>query len=106
MYGSRAPATSSQNQRSPLKAKRPIIHFQNAATGLLACLGLFFLFCVNSAFGQAVHGPVRITLEEAIQMASQHNHNMLAARTTIQQSEAAEVTANMRPNPALFADWE
>ena len=76
------------------------------AAGLLACLGLFFLFCVNSAFGQAVHGPVRITLEEAIQMAIQHNHNMLAARTTIQQSEAAEVTANMRPNPTLFADWE
>jgi cobalt-zinc-cadmium efflux system outer membrane protein len=89
-----------------LKAKRPIIRFQNMATGLLACLGWFFLFCVNSAFGQAVHGPVRITLEEAIQMAIQHNHNMLAARTTIQQSEAAEVTANMRPNPTLFADWE
>src|ERR1700738_4920997 len=73
---------------------------------MLACFLLFFLFCVNSAFGQAVHGPVRITLEEAIQMAIQHNHNMLAARTTIQQSEAAEVTANMRPNPTLFADWE
>jgi outer membrane protein, heavy metal efflux system len=69
-------------------------------------LALFFLFCVNSAFAQAVHGPVRITLDEAIQMAIQHNHNMLAARTTIQQSEAAEVTANMRPNPTLFADWE
>jgi len=51
-------------------------------------------------------GPTSITLEDAIQMALQHNHNMLAARTTIQQSEAEETTANLRPNPTLFADWE
>jgi cobalt-zinc-cadmium efflux system outer membrane protein len=51
-------------------------------------------------------GPVKITLDEAIQLALQHNHNLLAARTTIQQSQAEETTANMRPNPTLFADWE
>jgi outer membrane protein, heavy metal efflux system len=51
-------------------------------------------------------GPASVTLDEAIQMALQHNHNMLAARTTIQQSEAEETTANLRPNPSLFADWE
>jgi cobalt-zinc-cadmium efflux system outer membrane protein len=51
-------------------------------------------------------GPTTITLDEAIQMALQHNHNMLAARTTIQQSEAEETTANLRPNPTLVADWE
>ena len=51
-------------------------------------------------------GPTRITLDEAIQMALQHNHNMLAIMTTIQQAEAEEVTANLRPNPTLFADWE
>jgi cobalt-zinc-cadmium efflux system outer membrane protein len=39
-------------------------------------------------------------------MALQHNHMLLAARTTIQQSEAEEITANLRPNPSLFADWE
>jgi len=39
-------------------------------------------------------------------MAVQHNHNLLAARTTIQQSQAEETTANLRPNPTLFADWE
>jgi cobalt-zinc-cadmium efflux system outer membrane protein len=50
--------------------------------------------------------PVRITLDEAIQLALQHNHNLLAARTTIQQSQADETTANLRPNPTLFADWE
>jgi cobalt-zinc-cadmium efflux system outer membrane protein len=31
---------------------------------------------------------------------------MLAARMTIQQSEADEKSANVRPNPSLFADWE
>jgi cobalt-zinc-cadmium efflux system outer membrane protein len=51
-------------------------------------------------------GPKTVTLDEAIQMALQHNHNLLAARTTIQQSEADEKTANLRPNPSLFADWE
>ena len=51
-------------------------------------------------------GPIRITLDEAIQMALEHNHNMLAMMTTIQQSQAEEVTQNLRPNPALFADWE
>ena len=51
-------------------------------------------------------GPTSITLDEAIQMALQHNHNMLAMMTTIQQAEAEETTANLRPNPTLFADWE
>jgi cobalt-zinc-cadmium efflux system outer membrane protein len=49
---------------------------------------------------------VRVTLDEAIQMALKHNHNLLAARTTIQQSEAEETTANLRPNPVLFSDWD
>ena len=49
-------------------------------------------------------GPVRITLDDAIQMALAHNHNLKAARTTIQQNEAVEITANLRPNPVLTAD--
>ena len=59
----------------------------------------------HPALGQAT-GTSRITLDEAIQMALQHNHNLLAARTTIPQAEAEETTANLRPNPSLFADWE
>jgi cobalt-zinc-cadmium efflux system outer membrane protein len=66
---------------------------------LLACT------LAGAAFGQSA-APTTITLDEAIQMALQHNHNLLAARTTIQQSEAEEKTANLRPNPSLFADWE
>jgi len=49
-------------------------------------------------------GPSRISLDQAIQLALQHNHNLLAARTTIQQSEAEETTANLRPNPVLVTD--
>ena len=75
------------------------------ATGLIARIVLTLAVMANVAFGQA-QGPVRITLDEAIQMALQHNHNMLAARTMILQSQAEETTANLRPNPYLFADWE
>src|ERR1700683_5481580 len=47
---------------------------------------------------------VTISLDDAIQMALRHNHNILAARTTIQQSEAEETTANLRPNPVILSD--
>ena len=59
----------------------------------------------DPAFAQTT-GPTMITLDEAIQMALQHNHNMLAMMTTIQQSQAEEITQNLRPNPTLFGDWE
>ncbi len=49
-------------------------------------------------------GAATISLDEAIQFALQHNHNLLAARTTIQQNEAEEKTANLRPNPVLLGD--
>src|SRR6202453_1921798 len=51
-------------------------------------------------------GSVMISLDDAIQMALRHNHNILAARTTIQQSEAEETTANLRPNPVILSDWQ
>ena len=46
----------------------------------------------------------RITLNRAIELALQHNHSLLAARTTINQNRAQEVTANLRPNPELSLD--
>src|SRR5271163_5146809 len=51
-------------------------------------------------------GSVTISLDDAIQMALRHNHNLLAVRTTIQQSEAEEITANLRPNPVILSDWQ
>jgi cobalt-zinc-cadmium efflux system outer membrane protein len=87
-----------------LRARRTIQKFRGlrpvpVARGLL--VGVLF---AHSALAQTP--PVRVTLDEAIQMALLHNHNLLAARTTIQQNEAQEITANLRPNPTLFTDWE
>ena len=56
------------------------------------------------AFAQSVQSPIRITLDQAIQLALAHNHALLAARTTISQSQADEITANLRPNPVFGAD--
>jgi cobalt-zinc-cadmium efflux system outer membrane protein len=50
-------------------------------------------------------GPaVRISLDQAIGMALQHNHALEAARSTINQNLAQEITANLRPNPVLSWD--
>jgi cobalt-zinc-cadmium efflux system outer membrane protein len=46
----------------------------------------------------------RIDLEQAIQMAVVHNHALKAARTQIQQSQAEEITAAIRPNPVFTYD--
>jgi cobalt-zinc-cadmium efflux system outer membrane protein len=43
-------------------------------------------------------------MEEAIRLALQHNHALQAARTTILQNQAQEITANLRPNPVLSWD--
>jgi len=73
---------------------------------MIAGIALRCILVAPLAFGQATNGPVRITLDEAVQMTLQHNHNLLAMATTIQQSQAEEITQNLRPNPTLFADWE
>ena len=59
-----------------------------------------------SSQSQTSQGAVRITLDDAIQLALRHNHSLLAAQTTIQQDQALETQANLRPNPSIFADWE
>jgi cobalt-zinc-cadmium efflux system outer membrane protein len=67
------------------------------------------LYCMafdNLAFGQAPAGTVKLTLEQAIELAIQRNHSLLATRSNIQQNLAQEVTANLRPNPTFFTDWE
>ena len=68
---------------------------------VLGCLILALL--PSAVFAQ---GPIKLTLDDAIQLALKHNHNLLAARTAIQQSQAEEMTANLRPNPEIFADWD
>lgn len=76
--------------------------------GAALTAGAVFTACTLAALpvSAQTRGPVRITLDEAIQMAIQHNHQLIALRTTVQQSEAEEMTQGMRPNPTLFADWD
>jgi cobalt-zinc-cadmium efflux system outer membrane protein len=47
---------------------------------------------------------VRITLDEAINLAVTHSHVLKAAESTIQQAQAEEITANLRPNPVISGD--
>src|SRR6185312_4657025 len=62
---------------------------------LLAC---FIVLGLSDALAQA---ESRITLDQAIQMALEHNHALRATRTQIQQSQAQELTASIRPNPTF-----
>ena len=71
------------------------------AIGLGIALTIFAII-PRQAHGQSV--PVRITLDQAIDLALKHNHSLIALRTTILQSQAQEVTANLRPNPTLDFD--
>jgi cobalt-zinc-cadmium efflux system outer membrane protein len=48
--------------------------------------------------------PTRVTVDVAIDLALKHNHSLQAARTTILQNQALEITANLRPNPTLLGD--
>ncbi len=59
------------------------------------------LLLVASATAQT---HVRISLEQAVALALAHSHTLKAARTQIQQNQAQEVTASLRPNPTLSWD--
>jgi len=48
--------------------------------------------------------PKLITLDEAITLALANSPTLQAARTTVPQSQAQEITARMRPNPVLSWD--
>jgi cobalt-zinc-cadmium efflux system outer membrane protein len=48
--------------------------------------------------------PTSVTLDQAIDLAIQHNHSLQAARTLILQNKAQEITANLRPNPLFLVD--
>ena len=60
---------------------------------------------IAPAYGIEDKASVRITLDEAIKMALKYNEALNALRTTIEQSQHLETTANLRPNPGLSASW-
>jgi cobalt-zinc-cadmium efflux system outer membrane protein len=69
-----------------------------AASLVLAALA----FIPQQARAQSV--PVKVTLDQAIDLALKHNHSLQALRSTIQQNQAMEITANLRPNPTINGD--
>lgn len=79
------------------------IHFkgnmQQQKHAITAVLVLFAM--LGGAHAQA---PVHITLDQAIDLAIAHNHALKATQTQIQQNQAQEVTAALRPNPNLTVD--
>ena len=55
-------------------------------------------------FATAQAPSAQFSLDDAIRLALLHNHALLALRSTIEQSMASEITANLRPNPTLGLD--
>src|SRR5579871_6427491 len=108
MSGSPGTVTSFPHRRNPLKRKVSL--FANLSNGARLRVLVMLAICVYLATSAAVHaqtaGPVKITLDDAIQLALKHNYALLANQTTVQQSQALETQANLRPNPTLFTDWE
>jgi len=89
------------------------MHMKSRAHTLrpLIALGVLVLFAPLGTAGQAgapaappQNPPARVTLDQAIDLALQHNHSLQAARTTILQNQAQEITANLRPNPVALVD--
>ncbi len=61
----------------------------------------FWLLAVAASSAQ---NPTLLSLDQAIDLALTHNHTLKATRTLILQNQAQEITANLRPNPALGVD--
>ncbi|MGE5325523.1 MAG: TolC family protein [Deltaproteobacteria bacterium] len=73
----------------------------------LRCFAGLFPLIAMAAAGLGAQQPpaaMKIDLDQAIQLALNHNHALKAARTQIQQSQAEEITASLRPNPVLTWD--
>jgi outer membrane protein, heavy metal efflux system len=78
----------------------------------LIAMGALGLLAPGRVAGQAAAPPAgapqnlrtHVSLDEAIDLALKHNHSLQAARTTILQNQAEEITANLRPNPTLLGD--
>ena len=68
-----------------------------------SCVALALYFVLASA-ANAQTSPTLVNLDQAIDLALKYNHNLKATRTQIQQNQAQEITANLRPNPVLGMD--
>jgi len=75
------------------------LKFLKAAVLLVAWAG-----GASAASAQQTPPQSRIDIDQAIQLAIKHNHALKATENLIQQSEAEEITAAIRPNPVFTYD--
>lgn len=79
---------------------------RNRIIPIVVSLSVLLGQSAGAAGGQQTGSGVKIDLEQAIQLAIAHNHALKATRTLIQQSQAQEITAAIRPNPVLDLDGQ
>ena len=63
-------------------------------------LSVLFAATVGHSYAQDLVLPERLTLEEALRLATERNPTLAAARATIEIAEAQRLDARLRPNPA------
>ena len=81
--------------------RRNLISLRSRYGPIVALTLAFFLLLAGVGAGQSA---TLITLDQAIDLGLAHNHTLRAQRTLIKQNQAEEITANLRPNPALVGD--
>jgi cobalt-zinc-cadmium efflux system outer membrane protein len=86
------------NTRSLLKASRWKLTLREARIMAVAVL------TAGAAAAQQTPPAMKVDLEQAVHLALAHNHTLKAERTQIQQSQAQEITAAIRPNPVFTYD--
>jgi outer membrane protein, heavy metal efflux system len=97
------PALGPMSEAKSVSAGPGRLHREPLAAGPGFALVLAILIALAPRPARA-QGPRRISLDDAIRLALQHNPSLAAAQTLLPQSRAQEVTANLRPNPVLQAD--
>jgi outer membrane protein, heavy metal efflux system len=80
------------------------IHNRSLSVRVLSAVFLLILYAAPRSAAAQTLPTVKIDLDQAIQLALAHNHTLLAARSGIQQSQAEEITAAIRPNPVFTYD--
>lgn len=66
------------------------------------------LFVATAAYahGQDLVVPARLSLEEALRLASERNPNLAASRNSVEIAEGQRIGARLRPNPAVSFESE
>ena len=69
-------------------------------------LSVFLTAAASSVHSQDFTIPRRLTLDDALRLASERNPVLAAARNAVEIAEAGRIDARLRPNPAVSAESE